>query len=74
SETMPPAVPAETGLEEAVITAPADDSLTLLGNTGSLVFHTSDCNFSKSKHCTEVFTSREKAIQEGYKPCGICNP
>ena len=51
-----------------------DDTPKLLGNTGSLVFHNSDCKFAKSKKCTAVFNTREEAIQESYKPCGICKP
>lgn len=46
----------------------------LLGNTGSLVFHHPDCKYSTSKNCTAVFNTREDALQEGYKPCGTCNP
>ena len=46
----------------------------LIGNTESHVFHNLDCKFSKSKNCTACFNSKEKAIQEGYKPCGICKP
>lgn len=45
-----------------------------IGNTGSQVFHNLDCKFSKSKNCTARFSTREKAIQEDYKPCGICKP
>ena len=46
----------------------------LFGNTDSLVFHTPDCRYSKNKHCTAVFNTRKNAIQEGYKPCGVCKP
>jgi hypothetical protein len=46
----------------------------LFGNTDSLVFHTPDCRYSKNKHCTAIFNTRENAIQEGYKPCGVCKP
>ena len=51
-----------------------EDNLKLSGNTGTYVFHSSDCKFSKSKKCTSFFNTREEAIQEGYKPCGICKP
>ena len=44
------------------------------GNTGTLVFHRLDCRFSKSKQCTAVFSTRQQANLEGYKPCGICKP
>jgi len=53
---------------------PTDDTPKLLGNTGTLVFHSSDCKFSKSTKCTAIFNTREEAIQESYKPCGICKP
>ncbi len=46
----------------------------LFGNTGSYIFHSPGCKFSKSKKCTSLFNTREEAIQEGYKPCGICKP
>jgi hypothetical protein len=53
---------------------PADDAPQLMGNTGTLVFHNSDCQYSKNKKCSAVFNTREEAIQEGYKPCGTCKP
>jgi len=59
---------------EAVVEENILDASKLIGNTGSLVFHSSGCKFSKSKKCTAVFNNREQAIQEGYKPCGICKP
>ncbi len=49
-----------------------NSDIQLVGNTKSNVFHNLDCKFSKSKNCTALFSSKEKAIQEGYKPCGIC--
>ncbi len=53
---------------------PTDSTPRLLGNTGTLVFHSPDCKFSKSNKCTAIFDTREEAIQESYKPCGICKP
>lgn len=64
----------ESEPEEKTPVNPSDGVEKLLGNTGSLVFHTPDCNFSKSKKCTAVFNTREEAIQEGYKPCSKCEP
>ena len=46
----------------------------LIGNTGTLVFHSSGCQYSESKKCTAVFNTGEEAIQKGYKPCGTCKP
>jgi hypothetical protein len=53
---------------------PIDNMPQLVGNTASLVFHTPDCKFSKSKKCTAVFNTREEAQGQGYKPCGVCKP
>ncbi len=50
------------------------ESQPLVGNTGSLVFHNPGCQYSKSKKCTAAFNTREVAITEGYKPCGVCKP
>ncbi|WP_299983723.1 hypothetical protein [Desulfobacula sp.] len=58
----------------AITDKPTDDIPNLLGNTGSHVFHSLDCQYSKSKKCTAVFNTREEALLEGYKPCGICKP
>ena len=64
-----------TRTAEAVEPKSAEDGTPkFLGNTGTLVFHSTDCNFSKSKKCTAVFNTREEAIQGHYKPCGSCNP
>jgi len=64
----------KTGSEENTKAASIDDTPQLMGNTGTQVFHSPDCKFSKSKKCTAVFNTRDQAIQEGYKPCGICKP
>jgi micrococcal nuclease len=44
------------------------------GNVSSKVFHQSSCKNYDCKHCTVIFKSREEAIRQGYKPCGMCNP
>ncbi len=66
--------PEKTEPKEVSTDKPVGDIPKLVGNTGSLVFHSPDCKFSKSEKCTTVFNTREMAIQEGYKPCGICKP
>ena len=60
--------------EKQIINESINSDNQLVGNTESHVFHNLDCKFSKSKNCTALFNSKEKAIQEGYKPCGICKP
>ncbi len=69
--------PLKGGSMESLPKEQASDKLSMverkfLGNTDSLVFHTSECKFSKSKKCTAVFSTREEAVQNGYKPCSKC--
>lgn len=45
----------------------------LHGNTGSRLFHRSDCKYYESKDCTARFVSREEAVAAGYKPCKLCD-
>lgn len=44
------------------------------GNTRSGVFHAAGCRYFDCRRCTARFSSREAAIQAGYRPCGICRP
>lgn len=60
---------AEPGPEQETEQAPA-----FAGNTDTFVFHSISCNFSKGKKCTGRFATRDEAIDQGYKPCKICNP
>ena len=64
----------ETEVEESIPDIPIEDTAKLIGNTGTHVFHNPDCKYSKSKKCTSIFNTRDKAIQENYKPCGTCKP
>jgi hypothetical protein len=66
--------PVETEPAGTSVNKPTGPDPQLFGNTDSLVFHTPDCRYSKNKHCTAIFNTRENAIQEGYKPCGVCKP
>lgn len=56
---------------------PSDDvESAFVGNKKSHVFHRSTCSFASSmseKNRVE-FSSRDEAIEKGYKPCGKCNP
>lgn len=44
------------------------------GNTNSGIFHASTCRYYNCKRCTAHFSSREAAIQAGYRPCKVCRP
>lgn len=64
----------ETVVEKNIPDTATDDTSKLIGHTGTLVFHSPDCQYSKSEKCTAVFSTREEAIQKGYKACGTCKP
>lgn len=49
-------------------------ALTYIGNIKSKVFHTEACPNLPGEKNKIVFTSREAAINLGYKECGNCNP
>jgi micrococcal nuclease len=50
------------------------DIMVYHGNTKSMVFHQPNCKDYNCKNCTAVFSSREEAVSQGYRPCGMCNP
>jgi hypothetical protein len=56
---------------------PTDDvESAFIGNKNSHVFHRSTCSSasSMSEKNKVAFSSREEAVDAGYKPCGKCNP
>jgi hypothetical protein len=44
------------------------------GNQKSKVFHQPVCKDYNCKHCVVQFSSRQEAIDAGYRPCGTCRP
>jgi hypothetical protein len=64
----------EPVVTEPVVTEPVEKAIEFLGNPSSFVFHSPHCRYSKNGKCTAVFTTREDALQQGYKPCGVCKP
>ena len=44
------------------------------GNVKSRVFHQPGCRYYGCKNCTATFSSRDEAIQAGYRPCKVCAP
>jgi endonuclease YncB( thermonuclease family) len=44
------------------------------GDTKTKIFHRPECRYYKCPDCTEMFFSRDQAIQSGYGPCKICKP
>jgi hypothetical protein len=55
-------------------TATNQNTILYHGNKSSMVFHKPICRFYNCKNCTAVFSSRQAAIDAGYRPCGICKP
>ena len=55
-------------------TSTNQSTITYHGNESSKVFHKPSCRFYNCKNCTAVFSSRQAAIDAGYRPCGICKP
>ena len=47
---------------------------TYIGNKKSKVLHTDTCPNLPSEKNSIVFSSRQEAIDNGYKPCGNCEP
>ena len=44
------------------------------GNVKSGVFHRPSYKHYRCKNCTKSFSSRQQALDAGYKPCGNCKP
>lgn len=44
------------------------------GNVKSGVFHRSSCKHFRCKNCTRTFSSRQQALDAGFRPCGNCKP
>lgn len=44
------------------------------GNSQSRIFHDSGCRYYNCKNCTVEFSSKEKAIEAGYRSCKVCKP
>ncbi|MDR1668992.1 MAG: MBL fold metallo-hydrolase [Oscillospiraceae bacterium] len=45
-----------------------------IGNVNSRVFHRPSCSGLPAEKNRVTFGTREEAVGEGYKPCGICKP
>jgi len=50
----------------------SSESTIFHGNKSSKSFHKPSCRYFNCKQCTEIFHTKDEAIQAGFKPCGIC--
>jgi len=64
------AAPAVTG----ATTKRVSRNITYHGNRRSHVFHSPSCRHYNCKNCVRSFSSRERAINSGFRPCGLCRP
>lgn len=55
-------------------TSPTSTATPFHGNSRSGVFHQSSCKDYNCKNCTITLSSRDQAINSGYRPCGMCRP
>ncbi|MEO0097264.1 MAG: Ada metal-binding domain-containing protein [candidate division WOR-3 bacterium] len=55
---------------------PTEKKLIYIGNSKTLKFHQSDCQWAKKINPANkvYFNSKEEALKKGYQPCKICNP
>ena len=58
---------------------PSDsEKITYVLNTDSLKFHKPSCHHAKKimgkDYCEETTKTREEVIEDGYDPCGTCDP
>ena len=62
----------DAGYEQAV-----SPKVTYILNTSSMKFHKPDCSGVKNmseKNKQEVTCTRDELLDQGYTPCGTCNP
>jgi hypothetical protein len=44
------------------------------GNRKSRIFHRPGCRYYNCKNCVVLFTSRQAALEAGFRPCKVCKP
>ena len=52
----------------------AKNEVRFIGNKNSKVFHNPSCKNLPAEKNQVPFSSRDEAVEAGYKPCGNCNP
>lgn len=68
-------MPASERITEAVSEAETEPAATIyIGNKNSKKFHLPTCSSLPAEKNQIFFESREEAIENGYSPCGSCNP
>jgi len=60
-----------------IITNPTEavvEEFTHIGNSNSKKFHRPDCHTLPAEHNRVELASRQHAVDDGFEPCGNCNP
>ena len=85
NSTQPPQTPTEPEVTEPEVTEPpateapsgGNEECDYILNTKSMKFHEPECEWAQKinyKNREEYTGSREDLIEQGYEPCGGCNP
>ncbi len=75
---MPVVVLPESSMPTVTVQTESDDKpsaeANFVGNKNSKVYHKKSCSSAKSmKEANKVgFVTADEAVDEGYKPCGVC--
>ena len=72
AQTYSPAVQPDE--QETPVSSAVQSETTYIGNKNSKKFHNPDCGTLPAEKNRVYFSSRDEAIQQGYSPCGNCNP
>ncbi|NEX13868.1 MAG: Ada metal-binding domain-containing protein [Prosthecochloris sp.] len=61
-------------LSMQVVIASENSATVYHGNTKSKIFHHEGCRYFNCSKCKAVFSSRQSAVDSGYRPCRVCKP
>lgn len=63
-----------TKVTDAPVSVPGKDQGEYIGNVNSKRFHLPTCGGLPDEKNRIYFDSRQKAVDAGYRPCGLCHP
>jgi len=67
-------VSTEKGEKGTIKSTSEPEAMQYIGNINSKVFHLPTCSSLPAERNQIIFSSREEAIEAGYRPCGRCKP
>ena len=60
--------------EKAEMAAEVDADCNYVGNPATMKLHLPTCRVLPGPESSVYYSSRERAVEDGYLPCGICKP